>query len=91
MCWNWHSIEITSYDWILFLNSVFGIQGSALAYVSSIMRVPAIFIKAVSNFVDGENSISEEFEENLQATVMVLREVVGQVVEFINGKCLSEL
>ncbi|PWA63615.1 nucleoside phosphorylase [Artemisia annua] len=61
------------------------------AYVSSLMRVPAIFIKTVSNFVDGEKSIPEEFAENLQATVVALGEVVANVVEFINGKCLSEL
>ncbi|PWA84993.1 phosphoglycerate/bisphosphoglycerate mutase family protein [Artemisia annua] len=74
----------------LFINAWL-LLGAALAYVSSLMRVPAIFIKAVSNFVDGEKSIPEEFAENLQATVVALGEVVANVVEFINGKCLSEL
>lgn len=55
------------------------------------MKVPSIFIKGVSNFVDGEKSIHEEFKENLQATVVEIRDVVSRVVEFINGKCLSEL
>ncbi|KAI3676991.1 hypothetical protein L1987_86608 [Smallanthus sonchifolius] len=59
-------------------------EGAAVAYVSNLMRVPAIFLKAVSNFVDGETSIHEEFEQNLQATVVVLQKVVAQVVEFIN-------
>ncbi|XP_071690408.1 5'-methylthioadenosine/S-adenosylhomocysteine nucleosidase-like [Rutidosis leptorrhynchoides] len=71
--------------------TIVDMEGAALAYVSSIMRVPAIFIKVVSNYVDGEKSIPEEFAENVQATVMVLGEVVGQAVEFINGKCLFEL
>ncbi|GKB12157.1 nucleoside phosphorylase, partial [Tanacetum coccineum] len=62
-----------------------------LAYVSSLMRVPSIFIKAISNFVDSEKSISEEFANNLHATVVALRDVVAQVVEFINDKSLSEL
>ena len=75
----------------MFEITLFEFQGAALAYVSSLMRVPAIFIKAVSNFVDGEKSIPEEFAENLQATVVALGEVVANVVEFINGKCLSEL
>ncbi|GKA19911.1 nucleoside phosphorylase [Tanacetum coccineum] len=67
-------------------------EGAALAYVCSLMRVPAIFIKAVSNFVDGEKSIPEEFAENLKPTVVALRDVVvPQVVEFINGKSLYEL
>ncbi|PWA79906.1 nucleoside phosphorylase [Artemisia annua] len=71
--------------------TIVDMEGAALAYVSSLMRVPAIFIKAVSNFVDGEKSIPEEFSENLQATVVALGEVVANVIEFINGKCLSEL
>ncbi|KAI3743262.1 hypothetical protein L1987_60968 [Smallanthus sonchifolius] len=71
--------------------TIVDMEGAAVAYVSNLMRVPAIFIKAVSNFVDGEKSIHEEFEQNLHATVVVLQKVVAQVVEFINGKCLSEL
>ncbi|GJS97385.1 nucleoside phosphorylase [Tanacetum coccineum] len=71
--------------------TIVDMEGAALAYVCSLMRVPAIFIKAVSNFVDGEKSIPEEFAENLQATVVALRDVVAQVVEFINGKSLYEL
>ncbi|GJV04375.1 nucleoside phosphorylase [Tanacetum coccineum] len=71
--------------------TIVDMEGAALAYVCSLMRVPAIFIKAVSNFVDGEKSIPEEFAENLQATVVALRDVVVQVVEFINGKSVSEL
>ncbi|KAJ9558874.1 hypothetical protein OSB04_013488 [Centaurea solstitialis] len=71
--------------------TIVDMEGAAVAYVSGLMEVPAIFIKAVSNFVDGEKSIPEEFEQNLQATVVALREAVVQVIEFINGKCLSEL
>ncbi|KAJ0816438.1 putative methylthioadenosine nucleosidase [Helianthus annuus] len=71
--------------------TIVDMEGAAVAYVCNLMRVPAIFIKAVSNFVDGEKSIHEEFEQNLQATVVTLQKVVAQVIEFINGKCLSEL
>ncbi|GKF43970.1 nucleoside phosphorylase, partial [Tanacetum coccineum] len=71
--------------------TIVDMEEAALAYVCSLMRVPAIFIKAVSNFVNDEKSIAEEFAENLQATVLALRDVVAQVVEFINGKSLSEL
>ncbi|KAI3738636.1 hypothetical protein L2E82_28682 [Cichorium intybus] len=71
--------------------TIVDMEGAALAYVSSLMKVPAIFIKGVSNFVDGEKSITEEFKENLQVTVVAIRDVVVHVVEFVNGKCLSEL
>ncbi|PWA65715.1 nucleoside phosphorylase [Artemisia annua] len=88
------SLDMSPQDEICILANdatVVDMEGAALAYVSSLMRVPAIFIKAVSNFVDGGKSIPEEFAENLQATVVALGEVVANVVEFIDGKCLSEL
>nr|XP_043610009.1 5'-methylthioadenosine nucleosidase-like [Erigeron canadensis] len=88
------SLDMTPQDETCILANdatIVDMEGAAVAYVSSLMRVPAIFIKAVSNFVDGEISIPEDFAQNLQATVVALREVVAQVVEFINGKCLSEL
>ncbi|GJR97223.1 nucleoside phosphorylase [Tanacetum coccineum] len=66
---------IWSTNW---LESLAPEEGAALAYVSSLMRVPAISIKAVSNFVDGEKSIPEEFAENLEATAVALRDVVAQ-------------
>lgn len=62
-----------------------------MAYVADILKVPAIFLKAVTNILDGDSSIVEEFQLNLQATVLALRDAVIQVLDFINGKCLSEL
>lgn len=66
-------------------------QGAAIAYVADLLKVPAIFVKAVTNIVDGDKPIVEEFLENLAAVADVLDPAVEQVVNFINGKSVSEL
>lgn len=66
-------------------------QGAAVAYVADLLKVPAIFIKAVTDIVDGEKPTAEEFLQNLAAVTAALEQRVTQVVDFISGKCLSEL
>ncbi|XP_057964419.1 5'-methylthioadenosine nucleosidase isoform X1 [Malania oleifera] len=66
-------------------------EGAAVAYVADILKVPAIFVKAVTDIVDGEKPTAEEFLQNLQAVTAALDQTVTQVVDFINGKCLSDL
>ncbi|XP_050235104.1 5'-methylthioadenosine nucleosidase-like isoform X2 [Mercurialis annua] len=66
-------------------------EGAAVAYVADLLKVPAIFVKAVTDIVDGDKPTSEEFLQNLAAVTAALDQSVTQVVEFINGKCLSEL
>lgn len=66
-------------------------QGAAVAYVADLLSVPAIFIKAVTNIVDEEKPIAEEFWQNLIAVSMDLAQIVSQVVDFLSGKRLSEL
>ena len=66
-------------------------QGAAIAYVADLLKVPAIFVKAVTNIVDGDKPIVEEFLENLAAVADALDPAVEQVVNFINGNSLSEL
>ncbi|CAK9142894.1 unnamed protein product [Ilex paraguariensis] len=68
-----------------------GFQGAAVAYVADLLKVPAIFIKAVTDVVDGDKPTADEFLQNLAAVTAALAETVPQVVDFINGKCLSEL
>jgi len=53
--------------------------------------VPVIFVKAVTDIVDGDKPSAEEFLQNLQAVTAALDETVAKVVDFINGKCLSDL
>ncbi|KAK3421042.1 hypothetical protein EUGRSUZ_G01749 [Eucalyptus grandis] len=66
-------------------------EGAAVAYVADILKVPAIFVKAVTDIVDGDKPTAEEFLQNLAAVTAALDQTVCQVVEFINGKCLSDL
>lgn len=66
-------------------------EGAAVAYVADLLKVPAIFVKAVTDIVDGEKPTSEEFLQNLSAVTAALDQAVTQVIDFINGKCLSDL
>lgn len=69
----------------------FAFQGAAVAYVADLLKVPIIFVKAVTDIVDGEKPTAEEFLKNLAAVTAALEEKVTQVIDFINGKCLSDL
>ncbi|CAL1385116.1 unnamed protein product [Linum trigynum] len=66
-------------------------EGAAVAYVAEMLQVPTIFIKAVTDIVDGNKPTTEEFLQNLAAVTVALDESVTQVVDYINGKCLCEL
>ncbi|KAG5044626.1 hypothetical protein JHK86_014032 [Glycine max] len=71
--------------------TVIDMEGAAIAYVADLLKVPAIFIKAVTNNVDDDKAIVEEFLQNLAALTVELGLAVEQVINFINGKCISEL
>ncbi|WCJ39783.1 5'-methylthioadenosine nucleosidase [Euphorbia peplus] len=66
-------------------------EGAAIAYVADLLKVPAIFVKAVTDVVDGDKPTAEEFMQNLAAVTAALDQAVTQVVDFISGKCLSQL
>ncbi|KAI3447975.1 hypothetical protein Pfo_004640 [Paulownia fortunei] len=66
-------------------------EGAAIAYVADLLKVPAIFIKAVTDIVDGDKPTAEEFLQNLAAVTAALDLAATQVVDFINGKSYSEL
>ncbi|XP_039045129.1 5'-methylthioadenosine/S-adenosylhomocysteine nucleosidase-like isoform X2 [Hibiscus syriacus] len=66
-------------------------EGAALAYVADLLKVPVIFVKAVTDIVDGDKPAAEEFLQNLVAVTAALDEAVDQIVNFITGKCLFEL
>jgi 5'-methylthioadenosine nucleosidase len=52
---------------------------------------PAIFVKAVTDIVDGEKPTAEEFLQNLISVTMALDQAVTKVIDFIDGKCISDL
>ncbi|KAI3728906.1 hypothetical protein L6452_17551 [Arctium lappa] len=66
-------------------------EGAAVAYVADLLKVPAIFVKAVTDIVDGDKPTSEEFLQNLTAVTVALDETVARVVDYIVGKSVSEL
>ncbi|KAE9448250.1 hypothetical protein C3L33_19880, partial [Rhododendron williamsianum] len=66
-------------------------EGAAVAYVADLLKVPAIFVKAVIDIVDGDKPTGVEFLQNLLAVTAALDQAVTEVVDFINGRCLSEL
>ncbi|KAF7142277.1 hypothetical protein RHSIM_Rhsim05G0063700 [Rhododendron simsii] len=66
-------------------------EGAAVAYVADLLKVPAIFVKAVTDIVDGDKPTGIEFLQNLLAVTAALDHAVTEVVDFINGRCLSEL
>jgi 5'-methylthioadenosine nucleosidase len=55
------------------------------------LKVPAIFVKAVTDIIDGDKPTAEEFLQNLAAVTAALDLAVEKVVNFINGKSISEL
>jgi len=67
------------------------LQGAAVAYVAELLKVPAIFVKAVTDIIDGDKPTAEEFLQNLAAVTAALDLAVEQVINFINGKRISEL
>ncbi|KZV53466.1 5'-methylthioadenosine/S-adenosylhomocysteine nucleosidase 1-like [Dorcoceras hygrometricum] len=71
--------------------SVKDMEGAAVAYVADLLKVPAIFLKAVTDIIDGDKPTAEEFLQNLAAVCLALDQTVTQVVDFIVGKSFSEL
>ena len=57
--------------------------------MADLLKVPAIFVKVVTDIVDGEKPTTEEFLQNLATVTAALDQAVPQVVDFIHGKCLS--
>jgi 5'-methylthioadenosine nucleosidase len=62
-----------------------------MAYVADMFSTPAIFVKAVTDIVDGEKPTAEEFMKNLVAVTAALDQVVTEIVDFISGKCIADL
>ncbi|KAJ0229975.1 Nucleoside phosphorylase domain-containing protein [Hirschfeldia incana] len=68
-------------------------EGAAVAYVAhaELLKVPVIFLKAVTDLIDGDKPTAEEFLQNLALVTSSLEEIATKVINFINGKTLSDL
>lgn len=62
-----------------------------MAYVADLLKVPVVFLKAVTDLVDGDKPTAEEFLQNLTVVTAALEETATRVINFINGKNLSDL
>ncbi|BFG42254.1 hypothetical protein CerSpe_285260 [Prunus speciosa] len=62
-------------------------EAAAVAYVADLLKVPSVFLKVVIDIKDGEETTAEESSQSFAA----LERAVTQVIDFINGKCLSDL
>ncbi|KAI4342133.1 hypothetical protein MLD38_026790 [Melastoma candidum] len=71
--------------------TIVDMEGAAVAYVASLLSVPVIFLKVVSNAIDGGKPSVAEFESNLASVTGILGETAGRVVDFVLGKRLNEL
>ncbi|XP_044956981.1 5'-methylthioadenosine/S-adenosylhomocysteine nucleosidase-like [Hordeum vulgare subsp. vulgare] len=88
------SLDMSPHDESAILSNeatVKDMEGAAVAYVADLFSTPAIFVKAVTDIVDGEKPTAEEFLQNLISVTMALDQAVLQVVDFISGKCISDL
>ncbi|XP_031474642.1 5'-methylthioadenosine/S-adenosylhomocysteine nucleosidase-like [Nymphaea colorata] len=88
------SLDMSTYDEAAILANdatIKDMEGAAVAYVADLFSVPCIFLKAVTDIVDGDKPTPEEFLQNLVAVTAALDRTVIKVVDFISGKCLSEL
>ncbi|KAJ7532301.1 hypothetical protein O6H91_14G081900 [Diphasiastrum complanatum] len=66
-------------------------EGAAVAYVAHLFSVPVILLKAVTDIIDGGRPTSEEFLENLSVAGNALLKIGIQVLDFVNGKYITEL
>ncbi|KAL0698602.1 hypothetical protein Bca4012_054724 [Brassica carinata] len=66
-------------------------EGAAVAYVAELLKVPVMFLKAVTDLIDGDKPAAEEFLHNLAVVTSALEETATKVINFIHGKTLSDL
>lgn len=58
-------------------------EGAAVAFVCSLMGVPVMFVKSVTDLCDGGAETYEEFSRNLSKACRALKEVNIRVIDYI--------
>ena len=66
-------------------------EGASLAWAASLLSLPLLAVKVVTDIVDGDKPTHEEFMANLGTAAASLKQAVPAVLDFIAGKELSEL
>ncbi len=60
-------------------------EGAAVAFVCSLMDVPIMFVKSVTDLCDGSAETFEEFSRNLTAACQSLKEANIRVIDYLIG------
>ena len=61
-------------------------EGAAVAYMCSQLKVPMFALKSVTDIVDGEHPTHEEFLRNLGTAAKSLQEALPKVLSFVADK-----
>jgi len=66
-------------------------EGAAVAYVASLLAIPMISLKAVTDVVDGNKPTVEEFLENMSLAASALSRTLPLVLKYVSGKTIADL
>ncbi len=66
-------------------------ESAAIAWIANLYKVPVIALKSITNLLDEENASESEFVKNLSYASSCLQKKLISLLEFINGKTISEL
>lgn len=62
-----------------------------MAYVASLLAIPLISLKAVTDIVDGSKPTVEEFLENMSLAASALSRTVPLVLKYVSRKSVADL
>lgn len=62
-------------------------EGAAVGFVCSLLNVPVLYVKSVTDLCDGGQATFDEFSRNLKAASEALREVNERVIAYLAALC----
>lgn len=65
-------------------------EAAGIAWVASVLGIPLVSVKTITDIVDGDRPTTEEFLENLHTAAVALQHAVPKVVALVGGKPLVE-
>jgi 5'-methylthioadenosine nucleosidase len=60
-------------------------EAAAIAWVASMLKVPFLALKSVTDIVDGEHPTQDEFLRNLDAASRRIREKTIEVLKYLSA------
>lgn len=89
-----NSLDHTEMDDTMMLKndtSVKDMEAAAVAWTAELYQVPFVFLKVVTDLVDGGRLSHEEFMENLAEASASLQSALPKMLDHVVGKTLSDL